>query len=70
VLRRSTMFIAVTNLESVRSSGAPCALMAQVYIPLLTERKESGYQGYKHVALRSRSLALTIMTFLQRPMGI
>jgi hypothetical protein len=33
-----------------RSSGAPCAVMRSVYMPLLTERDISEIRGYKHVA--------------------
>ena len=35
------MFIALHAIAE-RSSGAPCALAASVYMPLLTERDTSG----------------------------
>ena len=44
------MFIALTTLMAVRSGGAPYALDRTSYIPLLTERRQSEYHGYKHVA--------------------
>ena len=39
------MFIALTTLITVRSSGAPCALVDYVYIPLLTEQDDLAHTG-------------------------
>ena len=41
------MFIALTTLTTVRSSGAPCAFIGYVYIPLLTERDYLAHSGYR-----------------------
>ena len=43
---------------------------AQVYIPLLTERQQSGYQGYKHVAPLEQEPALIKMTFRAKKLEI
>jgi hypothetical protein len=44
------MFIALQHQHLPRSSGAPCAVMRSVYMPLLTERDILEIRGYKHVA--------------------
>ena len=44
------MFIALTTLMTVRSSGAPCAFICYVDIPLLTERDVFARTGYRHFA--------------------
>ena len=46
----------------VRSSGAPCALVRSVYMPLLTERDRSGIWSYKHVAPPEQEPSILMMT--------
>ena len=53
------MFIALQHQHLPRSSGAPCAVMRSVYMPLLTERDILEIRGYKHVAPTEQAVAPT-----------
>ena len=64
------MFIASIPIP-VRSSGAPCALVRSVYIPLLTERDRSGIRSYKHVAPPEQEPRHQLkMTFRAKPLYV
>jgi hypothetical protein len=55
------MFIALQHQHLPRSSGAPCAVMRSVYMPLLTERDILEIRGYKHVAPTEQEPSIPMM---------
>jgi len=54
VLRRSTMFIVTHISNSSRSSGAQCAVVGSINMPLLLERVSLGDWAINILLLRSK----------------